>query len=88
MKDCPVRTTVAIDDELYEFAIPVADLAMDKGYPFREALKIFVSVQAARPLAALGAMKLDSPDVPRRGVTGFSSTPQCGSITCATTTMR
>ena len=43
-----MRTTVTIDDELYEQALELADPGMDKTDLFREAIKTFVRVQAAR----------------------------------------
>ncbi len=49
-----MRTTVSIDDELYQRALEVADPGMDKGDLFREAMKVFVRVQAGKRLAALG----------------------------------
>lgn len=49
-----MRTTVTIDDALYEMALEVADPGMDKSDIFREAIKTFVRVQAAKRLAALG----------------------------------
>ncbi len=61
-----MRTTVTIDDELYEKALAVADPTMDKGDLFREAIKTFVRVQAAKRLAALGGKAPDMQDVPRR----------------------
>lgn len=61
-----MRTTVTIDDALYEKALEVADPTMDKADLFREAVKVFVRVQAAKRLAALGAAKPDMPDIPRR----------------------
>ena len=61
-----MRTTVTIDDDLYEKALEVADPAMDKADLFREAIKTFVRVQAAKRLAALGAAMPEMPDVPRR----------------------
>ena len=61
-----MRTTVTIDDELYEKALAVADPTMDKGDLFREAIKTFVRVQAAKRLAALGEKAPDMQDVPRR----------------------
>jgi hypothetical protein len=45
---------VTIDDTLYERALEVADPSMDKADLFREAVKTFVRVQAAKRLAALG----------------------------------
>ena len=61
-----MRTTVTIDDDLYNKALEVADPAMDKADLFREAIKTFVRVQAAKRLAALGAARPDMQDVPRQ----------------------
>ena len=47
-----MRTTVTIDDALYEKALEMADPDMDKADLFREAIKTFVRVQAARRLAS------------------------------------
>ena len=61
-----MRTTVTIDDELYNRALEIADPAMNKADPFREAVKTFIRVQAAKRLAALGGTMPEMPDVPRR----------------------
>lgn len=61
-----MRTTVTIDDALYEKALEVADPNMDKSDLFREAIKTFVRVQAAKRLAALGGTMPETLDVPRR----------------------
>ncbi|WP_295856939.1 type II toxin-antitoxin system VapB family antitoxin [uncultured Xylophilus sp.] len=61
-----MRTTVTIDDTLYDRALEVADPTMDKADLFREAVKTFVRVQAGRRLAALGGTAPDLADVPRR----------------------
>lgn len=61
-----MRTTVTIDDALYEKALEMADPNMDKAEIFREAIKTFVRVQAAKRLAALGGTMPDIQDVPRR----------------------
>lgn len=61
-----MRTTVTIDDELYEKALEVADPAMDKADLFREAIKTFVRVQAAKRLAALGGAAPVMKDIPRQ----------------------
>ncbi len=61
-----MRTTVSIDDALYERALEVADPAMDKADLFREAIKTFVRVQGAKRLAALGATTPHMQDIPRR----------------------
>ena len=62
-----VRTTVTIDDELYAKALDLADPDMDHADLFREAIKTFVRVQAAKRLAALGGASPAMPEVPRRG---------------------
>jgi Arc/MetJ family transcription regulator len=61
-----MRTTVTIDDALYEKALEVADASMDKSDIFREAFKTFVRVQAAKRLAALSGTTPEMTDVPRR----------------------
>lgn len=61
-----MRTTVTIDDALYEKALELADPDMEKSDIFREAMKVFVRVQAAKRLAALGGKVPDMPDIPRR----------------------
>lgn len=61
-----MRTTVTIDDTLYQRALEVADPAMDKADLFREAIKTFVRVQAAKRLAALGATQPEMQETPRR----------------------
>lgn len=54
-----MRTTVTIDDALYEQALEVADPDMDRADLFREAIRVFVRVQSARRLAALGGTAPD-----------------------------
>ena len=61
-----MRTTISIDDTLYEKALEVADPNMDKAELFREAIKTFVRVRAAKRLAALGGVQPDMPDISRR----------------------
>jgi Arc/MetJ family transcription regulator len=61
-----MRTTVTIDDALYEKALEVADPTMDRSDIFREAMKTFVRVQAAKRLAALGGSMPLMQDIPRR----------------------
>lgn len=60
-----MRTTVTIDDTLFEQALEMADPGMDKADIFREAFKTFVRVQAAKRLAALGGSLPEMRDVPR-----------------------
>ena len=61
-----MRTTVTIDDALYEKALEMADPNMDKSDIFREAVKTFVRVQAAKRLAALGGTMPEIQGVQRR----------------------
>jgi Arc/MetJ family transcription regulator len=61
-----MRTTVSIDDELYQRALDVADPGMDKSDLFREAMKVFVRVQAGKRLAALGGKAPGMKDILRR----------------------
>ncbi len=60
-----MRTTVSIDDVLYQQALDLADPGMDKNELFREAISTFVRVQAAKRLAALGGSTPGMPDIPR-----------------------
>lgn len=61
-----MRTTVTIDDALYEEALALADPTMDKADLFREAIKTFIRVQAAKRLASLGGAMPEIADIPRR----------------------
>jgi len=61
-----MRTTISIDDALYEQALEMAGPDIAKTEIFREAVKTFVRVQAAKRLAALGGAMPEMPDIPRR----------------------
>ena len=61
-----MRTTVTIEDELYERALAMAEPDMEKSELFREAIKTFVRIQAAKRLVALGGSMPDIKDIPRR----------------------
>lgn len=61
-----MRTTVSIDDNLYERALELADPDMDKSDLFRVAMQTFVRVQAGKRLAALGGTVPEIADVSRR----------------------
>jgi hypothetical protein len=61
-----VRTTITVNDELYQRALDLADPAMDKSDLFREAIKVFVRVQAAKRLSALGGSSPKMKSIPRR----------------------
>jgi Arc/MetJ family transcription regulator len=61
-----MRTTITIDDALYQKAIELIDPELDKADVFREAMRTFVRVQAGKRLAALGGHAPKMADVPRR----------------------
>jgi Arc/MetJ family transcription regulator len=61
-----VRATITVDDDLYQEALDVADPAMDKADLFREAIRVFVRVQAAKRLSALGGKSPKMSPIPRR----------------------
>jgi Arc/MetJ family transcription regulator len=61
-----MRTTITIDDDLYEQALKVADPDMVKADLFREAIKTFVRVKSAQRLAALGGSAPKMQDIHRR----------------------
>ena len=64
--EASMRTTVTIDDELYERALELADPDMNKADFFREAVKTFVRVQSAKRLARLGGKAPSMQNIPRR----------------------
>ncbi len=61
-----MRTTVTIDDGLYAQALEMADPDMEKADIFREAMKTFVRVQAAKRLASLGGAAPNMEYISRR----------------------
>ena len=61
-----MRTTVTIDDALYERARQLADPGLDQAELFREVFSIYVRVQSAKRLAALAGAAPDMPDIDRR----------------------
>ena len=61
-----LRTTITVDDELYQRALELADPGMDKADLFREAMKVFIRVQAAKRLSALGGQAPKMRMIPRR----------------------
>jgi hypothetical protein len=61
-----MRTTVTIEDFLYEKALDLADPAMDKADLFREAIKTYIRVRASKRLIALGTTMPEMSDIPRR----------------------
>lgn len=62
-----MRTTVTIDDALYEKALQLAAPGADKPSSLvREAIETYVRVRAGQRLAALGGAMPEMPDIPRR----------------------
>ncbi|MBK6597786.1 MAG: type II toxin-antitoxin system VapB family antitoxin [Proteobacteria bacterium] len=61
-----MRTTVTLDDDLYNKALEMADPEMDRADLFREAVKTFIRVQAAKRLASLGGKAPSMKPIPRR----------------------
>lgn len=63
-----MRTTITIDDALYNKALELIDPELDPSEVFREAMRTFVRVQAGKRLASLGGQAPEMADVPRRAV--------------------
>jgi Bacterial antitoxin of type II TA system, VapB len=61
-----MRTTVTLDDDIYNKALAMADPGMEKADLFREAFKTFIRVQSGRRLAALGGKAPAMKPIPRR----------------------
>ncbi len=61
-----MRTTLTLDDALYQRALEVADPSMNKEDLFREAVELFVRIKLANRLAALGGSEPKTKSVPRR----------------------
>lgn len=61
-----MRTTVSIDDELYEKAVQFCAPNSDKATVIREAMKVFVRVNAAKRLASLGGTNPSMEHISRR----------------------
>lgn len=62
-----MRTTVTIEDDLYQQALAMAGPEVGKADLFREAMRTYVRVQAAKRLASLGGAAPNMQDIPRRG---------------------
>lgn len=67
-----MRTTVMVGDALYEKALEVAYLKMERADISREAMNTFVRVQAAKRLVALGGAVPEVQNIPRRGTQSLS----------------
>ncbi|MCB2008974.1 MAG: type II toxin-antitoxin system VapB family antitoxin [Rhodoferax sp.] len=61
-----MRTTITIDDDLYDKAVALADPGVEKSELIRECVRAFIQLQTARRLAALGGTVPDMDLAPRR----------------------
>ena len=61
-----MRTTLTIDDQLFEKAVALAEPGLDKSELLRECVRAFIHLQTSRRLAALGGKAPDIKLVPRR----------------------
>lgn len=61
-----MRTTVTIDNSVYEKALEVADPDMDRSDIFQVAIQTFVQMRVARRLAALAGTTPEIEEIPRR----------------------
>lgn len=68
-----MRTTVTIDDELYNKAALLADPKIEKSELFREAFKTYVRVQSAKRLARLAGSNPQMDSISRRAETNSKS---------------
>lgn len=60
-----MRTTVTIDDTLYDQALDLSEPGIEKADLFREAIQTYIRVQSAKRLAALGGSAPEMQAVPR-----------------------
>ena len=61
-----MRTTITIDDDLFDQALALADPGVEKSELIRECVRTFIQIQTARRLAALGGGIPDMELPPRR----------------------
>lgn len=61
-----MRTTLTIDDQLFAKAVALAEPGVEKSELIRECVKVFIQLQTARRLAALGGRAPDVELAPRR----------------------
>ena len=66
VQDSRMRTTVTIEDDLYEKAQALAGPSITKAELVREALRTYIRVQAAKRLASLGGTAPEMETVVRR----------------------
>ncbi len=65
-----MRTTITIDDQLFDKAAALAGADMDKSSLLRECVKAYIELQSARRLAALGGTVPDMNLPSRRNSSG------------------
>jgi Arc/MetJ family transcription regulator len=65
-KGVAMRTTVTIDDQLFDKAAALADPNIDKAALLRDCVKAYIELNSARRLAALGGTIPEMEQVPRR----------------------
>jgi Arc/MetJ family transcription regulator len=61
-----MRTTITIDDSLFQKAIDLSDPYTDRSEIIKEAIKTYVRIQAGKRLAALGGALPDIQEIPRQ----------------------
>jgi metal-responsive CopG/Arc/MetJ family transcriptional regulator len=61
-----MRTTVTLDDELFESAMALAEPGTERSELIKACVKAFIQVQTARRLAALGGQAPEISLAPRR----------------------
>ena len=61
-----MRTTITIDDSLFQKAIDLSDPYTDRSEIIKEAIKTYVRIQAGKRLSALGGALPDIQEIPRQ----------------------
>lgn len=61
-----MRTTVTVDDDLFNRAMQLCEPGTDKSEVFREAMRTFVRVQSAKRLASMGGKAPEMKAISRR----------------------
>jgi Arc/MetJ family transcription regulator len=61
-----MRTTVTLDDELYQRAVELSDNKLEGARLIEEAVRSYVQTRAAQRLIALGGSVPDMQPIPRR----------------------
>jgi hypothetical protein len=70
-----MRTTLTIDDKLFEQALSLAEPGTKKSALFEECVKAFIQRQTARRLAALGGQAADINLAPRQRGAATAANP-------------